>query len=71
MASSWEQHLSSGFPLGIVRGPLRRADALDRGADPEALSTLIFTVGLTLLNIDLVRAKVMPVWVAPVLYWEG
>ncbi len=37
----------------------------------QALSTLVFTVGLTLLNIDLVRAKVMPVWVAPVLVLGG
>jgi hypothetical protein len=33
----------------------------------QALSTLVFTVGLTVLSIDLVRVGVMPVWLAPVL----
>jgi hypothetical protein len=33
----------------------------------QALSTLVFTVGLIVFSIDLVRAGVMPVWLAPVL----
>jgi len=37
----------------------------------QGLSTLVFTVGLILFNIDLVRARVMPVWVAPILVLGG
>ena len=37
------------------------------GGVAQALGSLVFTVGLVLLNLDLVRAKVMPVWAAPVL----
>ncbi len=37
----------------------------------QALSTLVFTIGLIVFNIDLVRAKVMPVWAAPVLVLGG
>lgn len=37
----------------------------------QALSTLIFTVGLIVFNIDLVRAKVVPWWAAPVLVLGG
>jgi hypothetical protein len=37
----------------------------------QALSTLVFTVGLIVFSIDLVRASVMPVWLAPVLVLGG
>jgi hypothetical protein len=37
----------------------------------QALSTLVFTIGLIIFNIDLVRAGVMPVWAAPVLVAGG
>ena len=37
----------------------------------QPLSTLVFTVGLILFNIDLVRARVMLVWVAPILVLGG
>lgn len=37
----------------------------------HALSTLVFTIGLIVFSIDLVRAGVMPVWVAPVLVLGG
>ncbi len=37
----------------------------------QSLSTLIFTAGLIVLNIDLVWAKVVPLWVAPVLVLGG
>jgi hypothetical protein len=37
----------------------------------QGLSTLVFTVSLILFNIDLVRARVMPVWVAPILVLGG
>jgi hypothetical protein len=41
------------------------------GGALQGLSTLIFTIGLILFNIDLVRARVMPVWVAPILVLGG
>ena len=37
----------------------------------QSLSTLVFTVGLIVFSIDLVRAGVMPVWLAPVLVLGG
>ncbi len=37
----------------------------------QALSTLVFTIGLIVFNIDLVRARVVPVWAAPVLVLGG
>ncbi len=37
----------------------------------QAISTLVFTAGLTILTADLVRAKVMPWWAAPVLVLGG
>ncbi|MGI8909755.1 MAG: hypothetical protein ACR2JR_04265 [Rubrobacteraceae bacterium] len=37
----------------------------------HALSTLVFTIGLIVFSIDLVRAGVMQVWVAPVLVLGG
>ena len=37
----------------------------------HGLSTLVFTIGLIVFSIDLVRAGVMPVWVAPVLVLGG
>ena len=37
----------------------------------QAFSTLVFTIGLIVFNIDLVRARVMPMWAAPVLVAGG
>ncbi len=37
----------------------------------QSLSTLVFTLGLVVLSIDLVRASVMPGWLAPVLVLGG
>ena len=37
----------------------------------QAFSTLVFTIGLIVFNIDLVRARVMPGWGAPVLVLGG
>ena len=37
----------------------------------QGFSTLIFTIGLIVFNIDLVRAGDMPVWAAPVLVSGG
>ncbi len=41
------------------------------GGPIQPISTLVFTVGLIVLNIDLVRARVMPLWAAPVLVLGG
>ncbi len=41
------------------------------GAPLQPLSTLVFTIGLIVFNIDLVRARVVPVWLAPVLVLGG
>ncbi len=41
------------------------------GGAMQAISTLVFTVGLIVLNVDLVRAKVVPWWAAPVLVLGG
>jgi hypothetical protein len=37
----------------------------------QGLSTLVLTIGLIVFNIDLVRARVVPVWLAPVLVLGG
>ena len=37
------------------------------GGAIQAVATLVFTAGLAVLSIDLVRAKAMPLWAAPVL----
>ncbi len=37
----------------------------------QSLSTLVFTIGLIVFSIDLVRARVIPVWLAPVLVLGG
>ena len=37
----------------------------------QALASLVFTLGLVLSSIDLVPAKVMPIWLAPVLAIGG
>jgi hypothetical protein len=41
------------------------------GGPIQPISTLVFTLGLLALNVDLVRAKVMPWWAAPVLVLGG
>ncbi len=41
------------------------------GGPIQPISTLVFTVGLIVLNIDLVRARVIPLWAAPVLVLGG
>ena len=41
------------------------------GGPIQPISTLVFTLGLLVLNVDLVRAKVMPWWAAPVLVLGG
>ncbi|HEV2126449.1 MAG TPA: hypothetical protein VGW38_27135, partial [Chloroflexota bacterium] len=40
---------------------------LPEGGIAQPLGSLAFTIGLVIFNVDLVRAKLMPVWVAPVL----
>ncbi len=41
------------------------------GGAPQAISTLVFTAGLIVLNVDLVRAKVVPWWATPLLVLGG
>jgi hypothetical protein len=41
------------------------------GGPIQPVSTLVFTVGLIVFNIDLVRARVMPLWAVPVLALGG
>jgi len=37
----------------------------------QLFTSLIFTIGLIVFNVDLLRAKVIPIWVAPVLIVGG
>ena len=37
----------------------------------QALTSLVFTLGLILFSVDLVRAKVLPIWAAPVVVLGG
>lgn len=37
----------------------------------QLFTSLIFTLGLIVFNVDLVRAKIIPIWVAPVLILGG
>jgi hypothetical protein len=37
----------------------------------QAIASLVFALGLALLSVDLARAKVIPIWVAPVLVIGG
>ncbi len=56
--------------MGIVRGRLRGEVALV-GGFIQSLSTLVFTIGLFVFGIDLVRAGVMLGWAVPVLFFGG
>ncbi len=62
------------FPLGSY--DVRFEDAAGLAGSNTAgaiqfLSSLVFTLGVTLLSIDLVRATVIPIWLAPVLIVGG
>ncbi len=58
------------FPWGSYAVGFK--ELASHGVPPlQPLSTLVFTIGLIVFNIDLVRAKVMPVWAAPVLVLGG
>ena len=59
------------FPWGSYAVGFEELPGFVRGAPVQPLSTLVFTVGLILFNIDLVRARVVPVWVAPILVLGG
>jgi hypothetical protein len=54
------------FPWGLYAVDFDdpRANA---GGAAQALGSVAFTVGLIVFNVDLVRAKVMPIWAAPIL----
>ena len=59
------------FPWGSYAVIFEEAALPQVGGLIQALSSLVFTFGLIVFNIDLVRAKVMPVWAAPVLILGG
>jgi hypothetical protein len=59
------------FPWGSYSVGFEELPGFVRGAPVQPLSTLVFTIGLIIFNIDLVRAGVMPVWAAPVLVAGG
>ena len=59
------------FPWGSYAVGFEELPGFVRGAPVQPLSTLVFTIGLIVFNIDLVRARVVPVWLAPVLVLGG
>ena len=59
------------FPWGSYAVGFEDLPGFARGAPVQPLSTLVFTIGLIVFNIDLVTARAMPVWVAPVLVLGG
>jgi hypothetical protein len=59
------------FPWGSYSVGFEELPGFVRGAPVQPLSTLVFTIGLIVFNIDLVRARVVPVWLAPVLVLGG
>lgn len=59
------------FPWGSYAVGFEEAALPQIGGLIQTLSSLVFTFGMPLFNIDLVRAKVMPVWAAPVLIVGG
>ena len=59
------------FPWGSYAVGFEDPGPHQVGGPIQPISTLVFTVGVIVLNIDLVRARVMPIWVAPVLVLGG
>ncbi len=59
------------FPWGSYAVSFEDPGPHQVGGPIQPISTLVFTVGLILFNIDLVRARVMPVWAAPMLVLGG
>lgn len=62
------------FPWGSYRVTFEEADGLagsNAGGVIQFLTSLVFTLGLVVFSVDLVRARVIPMWVAPVLILGG
>ncbi len=59
------------FPWGSYAVGFEDPGRHSFGGPIQPISTLVFTVGVIVLNIDLVRARVMPIWAALVLVLGG
>ncbi len=59
------------FPWGSYAVGFENPGPHHIGGPIQPISTLVFTLGLIVLSIDLVRAKVVPWWAAPVLVLGG
>jgi hypothetical protein len=59
------------FPWGSYAVSFEDAALPRIGGIIQALSSLVFSFGFIVLNVDLVRGRVMPVWAAPVLILGG
>jgi hypothetical protein len=59
------------FPWGSYAVGFEDPGPHNFGGPIQPVSTLVFSLGLIVLNIDLVRARVMPIWIAPVLVLGG
>lgn len=62
------------FPFGSYEVTFEEARGLagsDARAMIQAVASLVFTLGLIVLNLDLVRARVIPIWAALVLIMGG
>jgi hypothetical protein len=59
------------FPWGSYAATFEGAGLPRIGGLIQAVSSLVFSAGLIVLSVDLVRASEMPVWAAPVLIVGG
>lgn len=59
------------FPWGAYTVSFEEAALPQIGGLIQTLSSLVFTFGLLVFNIDLVRAKVLPIWAALVVVVGG
>jgi hypothetical protein len=59
------------FPWGAYTVSFEEAALPQIGGLIQTLSSLVFTFGLLVFNIDLVRAKVLPIWAALVVIVGG
>lgn len=62
------------FPWGSYRLTYEEATGLagsNAAGAIQALASLVFTLGLVMFSVDLARAKVIPVWLVPVLIVGG
>jgi uncharacterized membrane protein len=59
------------FPWGSYAVSFEELPRFVRSVPVRPISTLVFTIGLIIFNIDLVRARVAPLWLAPALVLGG